>query len=88
MGRERLDAVTTIRAGALTIAELAAAGVASILIPFPFAVDDHQTTNARFLVESGGGWLVSQGDLTARWLADMLQKTERSTLVQVGSARG
>jgi UDP-N-acetylglucosamine--N-acetylmuramyl-(pentapeptide) pyrophosphoryl-undecaprenol N-acetylglucosamine transferase len=43
------------RAGALTVAELAAAGVASLLVPFPHAVDDHQTSNARFLSSSGGG---------------------------------
>mgnify|MGYP000241323381 CR=1 FL=1 len=46
------------RAGALTVAELAAAGVASILVPFPHAVDDHQTGNARFLVNVGGEWLL------------------------------
>jgi UDP-N-acetylglucosamine--N-acetylmuramyl-(pentapeptide) pyrophosphoryl-undecaprenol N-acetylglucosamine transferase len=42
------------RAGALTVAELAAAGVASLLVPFPHAVDDHQTSNARFLSAAGG----------------------------------
>ncbi len=47
--------VVICRAGALTVAELAAAGVASILVPFPHAVDDHQTGNARFLVNVGGG---------------------------------
>jgi len=52
------------RAGALTIAELAAAGVPSILVPFPHAVDDHQTGNARFLVKVGGAFLLPQGELT------------------------
>ncbi|GHU12101.1 UDP-N-acetylglucosamine--N-acetylmuramyl-(pentapeptide) pyrophosphoryl-undecaprenol N-acetylglucosamine transferase [Betaproteobacteria bacterium] len=52
------------RAGALTIAELTAAGVAAILVPFPHAVDDHQTGNARFLTRAGGGILLPQGDLT------------------------
>jgi UDP-N-acetylglucosamine--N-acetylmuramyl-(pentapeptide) pyrophosphoryl-undecaprenol N-acetylglucosamine transferase len=51
-------------------------------VPFAFAVDDHQTTNARFLVDAGGGWLVPQKDLTPEGLAGMLQKTERSTLVE------
>ena len=52
------------RSGALTVAELAAAGVASILIPFPHAVDDHQTGNAKFLVNVGGAFLLPQPDLT------------------------
>ncbi len=51
--------VVICRAGALTIAELAAAGVASVLIPFPFAVDDHQTHNARFLSEKGAAVLLA-----------------------------
>jgi UDP-N-acetylglucosamine--N-acetylmuramyl-(pentapeptide) pyrophosphoryl-undecaprenol N-acetylglucosamine transferase len=70
------------RAGASTVTELAAVGAAALFVPFPFAVDDHQTTNARFLVDAGGGWLVPQKDLTPEGLAGMLQKTERSTLVE------
>ena len=50
------------RAGALTIAELCAAGVASILVPFPQAVDDHQTRNADVLVEAGAARLIAEGD--------------------------
>lgn len=61
------------RAGALTIAELAAAGVASILIPFPFAVDDHQTRNAEFLGRHGAAVLLPQGELNAERLAGLLQ---------------
>ena len=53
------------RAGASTVTEIAAVGAAAIFVPFPFAVDDHQTTNARFLVEQGGGWLLPQADLSA-----------------------
>jgi UDP-N-acetylglucosamine--N-acetylmuramyl-(pentapeptide) pyrophosphoryl-undecaprenol N-acetylglucosamine transferase len=53
------------RAGALTVAELAAAGVASILVPFPYAVDDHQTSNAQFLAQAGGAVLLPQTELTA-----------------------
>jgi UDP-N-acetylglucosamine--N-acetylmuramyl-(pentapeptide) pyrophosphoryl-undecaprenol N-acetylglucosamine transferase len=62
------------RAGALTISELAAAGVASILVPFPAAVDDHQTHNARYLVAEGAAVLVSDRDLTAERLADELTR--------------
>jgi len=57
------------RAGALTIAELAAVGVAAILVPFPHAVDDHQTANARFLTLAGGGILLPQTDLTPEAVA-------------------
>ena len=61
------------RAGALTVAELAAAGVASILIPFPFAVDDHQTRNARFLSSHGAAILLPQSELSAEKLARLLK---------------
>lgn len=70
------------RAGASTVTEIAAIGAAAIYVPFPSAVDDHQTTNAQFLVQAGGGWLVQQPDLTPQRLAQMLQKMERSTLTQ------
>ena len=69
------------RAGASTVTEIAAVGAAALFVPFPFAVDDHQTTNARFLVDAGGGWLVQQTELTPELLADLLQKLERTTLV-------
>ncbi len=60
------------RAGALTIAELAAAGVASILVPYPFAVDDHQAQNAAYLVEANAAILIRQDDLTADHLSKLL----------------
>ena len=66
--------VVICRAGALTIAELAAAGVASILIPFPFAVDDHQTHNARFLSGRNAAWLLPQSELSAEKLAQLLRE--------------
>ncbi|MBC7604732.1 MAG: undecaprenyldiphospho-muramoylpentapeptide beta-N-acetylglucosaminyltransferase [Ramlibacter sp.] len=69
------------RAGASTVTEIAAVGAAALFVPFPFAVDDHQTTNAKFLVEAGGGWLVQQRDLTPEWLANLIQNTTRSELV-------
>lgn len=62
------------RAGAMTIAELAAAGVASILVPFPFAVDDHQTANARYLAERGAALLIPQSEFTAVRLCDLLRE--------------
>jgi UDP-N-acetylglucosamine--N-acetylmuramyl-(pentapeptide) pyrophosphoryl-undecaprenol N-acetylglucosamine transferase len=70
------------RAGASTVTEIAAIGAAALFVPFPFAVDDHQTSNAKFLVEAGGGWLVQQRDLTPESLADMLRKTDRAALLQ------
>lgn len=68
------------RAGALTVAELAAAGVASLLIPFPFAVDDHQTHNARFLSDQGAAILLPQPDLNANRLAELLSGLNREKL--------
>ena len=70
------------RAGASTVTELAAVGAAALFVPFPSAVDDHQTTNARFLVDAGGGWLVPQRELTPEFLAELLQKTDRAALLQ------
>lgn len=61
------------RAGALTVAELAAAGVGAILVPFPAAVDDHQTANARYLSERGAALLLPQAELTPQRLAGELQ---------------
>ncbi|MSQ58965.1 MAG: undecaprenyldiphospho-muramoylpentapeptide beta-N-acetylglucosaminyltransferase [Betaproteobacteria bacterium] len=69
------------RAGALTCAELAAAGVASVLVPFPHAVDDHQTHNARFLEQAGAAILVPQPELAPRKLADLLMSFSREKLL-------
>ena len=71
--------VIVCRAGASTVTEIAAVGAAAVFVPFPHAVDDHQSTNARFLVDAGGGWLVQQRDLTPEGLAGMLQNMERQT---------
>jgi UDP-N-acetylglucosamine--N-acetylmuramyl-(pentapeptide) pyrophosphoryl-undecaprenol N-acetylglucosamine transferase len=70
------------RAGASTVTELAAVGVPALFVPFPFAVDDHQTTNAKFLVDAGGGWLVQQRELTPDKLAAMLGELTRDELLQ------
>lgn len=68
------------RAGALTISELATAGVASILIPYPHAVDDHQTANARFLSDHQAAVLWPQSELTAASLAQWLMTCSRAQL--------
>jgi UDP-N-acetylglucosamine--N-acetylmuramyl-(pentapeptide) pyrophosphoryl-undecaprenol N-acetylglucosamine transferase len=77
--------VVICRAGALTVSELAAAGVASILVPFPHAVDDHQTYNARFLADPGAAVLVQQRDLSARGLADLLLAFTRDKLLDMAN---
>ena len=69
------------RAGASTVTEIAAVGAAAVFVPFPFAVDDHQTSNARFLVDAGGGWLLPQASLSAQSLADLIRTTTRADLV-------
>lgn len=71
------------RAGALTIAELAAAGVASILVPFPSAVDDHQTHNAAYLAERGAAILIPQPEFSPRKLADLLAGFTREKLLDM-----
>jgi UDP-N-acetylglucosamine--N-acetylmuramyl-(pentapeptide) pyrophosphoryl-undecaprenol N-acetylglucosamine transferase len=68
------------RAGASTVTELAAVGAASVLVPFPHAVDDHQTHNAEFLVQAGAAWLMPQSTLTAQSLAEFLQHISREEL--------
>ena len=73
--------VIVCRAGASTVTEIAAVGAAAVFVPFPSAVDDHQTTNAQFLVQAGGGWLLQQRDMTAQGLAQMLQNMERTALI-------
>jgi len=72
------------RAGASTVTEIAAVGAAALFVPFPSAVDDHQTSNARFLVQQGAGWQMAQSELTPQALSNMLQKTERVELVNIG----
>lgn len=62
------------RAGAMTIAELTATGVASILIPYPYAVDDHQLANARYLSDRDAAILILEADFSAANLAVLLKK--------------
>lgn len=70
------------RAGALTVAELAAVGVASVLVPFPHAVDDHQTSNAQFLVNAGGAFLLPQTSLSADSIA-LIRNYSRGQLLEM-----
>lgn len=76
------------RAGALTVAELAAAGVAALLVPFPHAVDDHQTANARFLVQAGAARLLPQSELTVSALTQQLVELfgDRCRLITMSAA--
>ncbi len=68
------------RAGATTVAEIAVAGVASILVPFPHAVDDHQTVNARFLADAGAAVLAPQSELSPERLAELIAGFDRERL--------
>jgi UDP-N-acetylglucosamine--N-acetylmuramyl-(pentapeptide) pyrophosphoryl-undecaprenol N-acetylglucosamine transferase len=76
------------RAGALTLAELAAAGVGALLVPYPHAVDDHQTRNAQFLVDAGAAGLLPQSLLTAEALAARLSAllADRAQLLAMAQA--
>lgn len=77
------------RAGAMTVSELAAVGVASVLVPFPHAVDDHQTGNARFLADRQAAILLPQRELTPDRLAALLLELSRERLLQMSErARG
>jgi UDP-N-acetylglucosamine--N-acetylmuramyl-(pentapeptide) pyrophosphoryl-undecaprenol N-acetylglucosamine transferase len=71
------------RAGATSVAEIAAAGVASVLVPFPHAVDDHQTTNARLLADAGAAVLLPQPQLSAERLSQLLLEHDRARLLEM-----
>jgi UDP-N-acetylglucosamine--N-acetylmuramyl-(pentapeptide) pyrophosphoryl-undecaprenol N-acetylglucosamine transferase len=66
--------VVICRSGAMTVAELAAAGVGAILVPFPYAVDDHQTANGRYLAEHGAAEIIPQAQLNPQGLAQRLEE--------------
>lgn len=87
---ERLAAAQLVicRSGASTAAELATIGRPAILVPYPFAMDDHQTANARAIAASGGGWLMPQSELTPEVLASRLEHlyTRPSVLVEAAGA--
>ncbi len=74
------------RAGALTVAELCAAGLPALFIPYPAAVDDHQTANARPMVESGAAAIVQEADLTPEHLAKLMREWLQSRAFLTKSA--
>lgn len=75
--------IVVCRAGAMTVAEIAAAGVAALFVPLPHAIDDHQTANARYLADCKGAWLTRQPEFTADWLAGWLRGLDRTVLAEV-----
>jgi UDP-N-acetylglucosamine--N-acetylmuramyl-(pentapeptide) pyrophosphoryl-undecaprenol N-acetylglucosamine transferase len=75
----RADLVIS-RAGALTVSEISAVGVASMLVPYPHAVDDHQTKNGEFLEKLGAAIVVPEAGITPELIADYLLKTSRDQL--------
>jgi UDP-N-acetylglucosamine--N-acetylmuramyl-(pentapeptide) pyrophosphoryl-undecaprenol N-acetylglucosamine transferase len=80
--------IVICRAGALTIAELTASGVASVLVPYPYAIDDHQTLNARYLVDAGAGVILDQKEMTAERVSELLNdfSDHRNRLVELACA--
>ena len=76
------------RSGALTVSELAAAGIGSVLVPFPHAVDDHQTSNAEFLSEAGAAEIIPEPELGTEFLAQTLRRLlgDRATLMSMAAA--
>lgn len=78
------------RSGAMTVSELAAAGRASLLIPYPFAVDDHQAANAAYLVGAGAADMIRQEDLTGRRLSSLIREAfgNRKRLAAMGDNAG
>jgi len=77
--------VVICRAGALTVSELTAAGCAALLVPYPYAIDDHQTKNALWLVNNQAGVLQPQSSMSAKSVADFLNKMtdERTELIEM-----
>jgi UDP-N-acetylglucosamine--N-acetylmuramyl-(pentapeptide) pyrophosphoryl-undecaprenol N-acetylglucosamine transferase len=84
MARRYAEAdLVVCRAGAVTIAELSAGGLASVLVPFPHAVDDHQSANARFLAERGAAILLPQRELAPERLASVVRSLDRGRLLDM-----
>lgn len=73
------------RAGALTVAELACVGAAAVLVPFPHAVDDHQTGNAKYLADAGAGILIGQKDFSAEKFAALLKEMTRERCLKMAT---
>jgi len=84
MARRYAEADLVIcRAGAITVAELSSAGMASVLVPFPHAVDDHQTANAAFLAARGAAVLLPQQELSPERLAQLVRSMDRAALLEM-----
>src|SRR4026208_1220767 len=84
MARRYAEADLVIcRAGAVTVAELSAGGMPSILVPFPHAVDDHQTAKGKFLADHGAAILIQQRDLTPQKLVQRIQGLDRNRLLEM-----
>jgi len=75
------------RSGAITLAEVAAVGLGSVLVPYPYAVDDHQTANARSYVEAGAAQLVPESEMSSEKLAEILQPLLSSSEQLITMAR-
>jgi UDP-N-acetylglucosamine--N-acetylmuramyl-(pentapeptide) pyrophosphoryl-undecaprenol N-acetylglucosamine transferase len=75
--------VVICRAGALTVAELACVGVASILVPFPHAVDDHQTYNAQYLSDAGAAKLIQQTEFNVQKATEILRGLTREMCLEM-----
>jgi UDP-N-acetylglucosamine--N-acetylmuramyl-(pentapeptide) pyrophosphoryl-undecaprenol N-acetylglucosamine transferase len=73
------------RAGAMTVAELSAVGLGSLLVPFPFAVDDHQTTNAAYLADHKAAFLIQQKALTVEKLVNILTTLTRENCLSMAN---
>ncbi len=78
--------IVLCRGGAITVAELAAAGVASIIVPLPGAIADEQSANAKLLVDVGAAFAVAQDELTAAGLAAQLGALTRARLLAMATA--
>jgi len=83
-----LRTVVICRAGALTVSELTAAGVGSVLIPYPHAVDDHQTTNGEYLQDVGAAYIIPQSVLTVENFASLIAEisADRGRLAKMAEA--
>lgn len=75
--------VVICRAGALTVAELACVGVASVLVPFPYAVDDHQTYNAKYLSDAGAARLIQQTEFNVQKATEILRSLSREACLEM-----
>lgn len=71
------------RSGALTVSEIAAVGVASLLVPYPYAVDDHQSANAAYLSDEGAAYLVQQNELDSQIISDILMSLDKGIILKM-----